>query len=154
MALTNTECFEPNGRCHIHGAYLEAQRSALAAQRSTHRAHVQALERRIAALESALAVAKATSEVKVIAFRREGQAPAVAPLVAPETSVTDEQHRDSGEHQALNTRVESAPLGPDPAQVWCDDADSFEERLAARAFFNQESVDEPARRWFLKTLDA
>ena len=37
----------------------------------------------------------------------------------------------------------------DPSLAWIDPEATFEERIAARAFFHHGDVDQPARRWFL-----
>ena len=47
-------------------------------------------------------------------------------------------------------RPEPDEAEPDFSHAWGDADASFEERIAAKAFFREEAIDEPSRRWFLE----
>lgn len=86
-------------------------------------AEVRALRKRVLELETALAEAQNRAEPA-----RETDGPPADQVVDP----SDDARRSD-----------------DPSQAWADPEATFEERLAARAFFHHGDVDQPARRWFL-----
>ena len=112
-------------------------------------AELRLLRQRVAALESALAAAhlpvppehdrsvSPASSVTEVDFSRHQTpaavsefAPAVVPAVAP-------------------VRVDAVVSDEAAAKVWASSDVTFEERIAAKAFFGHGSVDEESRSWLL-----
>lgn len=112
-------------------------------------AELRVLRQRLATLESALAAARVpvplrqgrpvslATPVTELDFARRGGpaqasefAPAIVPAVAP-------------------VRIEAVISDEAAAQVWASPDVSFEERIAAKAFFGHGSVDEESRSWLL-----
>ena len=121
-------------------------RGILASQAATHAEEVRLLRRRVAVLESALA-SKAPSQPgpktgakcqDVATANSEFSTPLAPAVVAAATKPVP--------------TPESTPV-PDPAfaLAWSQgEATSFEERVAEKAFFQSDTIDEPARKWLLK----
>ena len=130
-ALSDEEprCIVRRGRCVVHGVSGEPE--------TTHRAQIEiaALRNRITELEAALEKARRDKHVAL--------------AVSPKPSNIVLHPSPGGAADDLGT-PQPAAEAVTFSEAWSDTNATFEERLAARAFFDCDENDEPARRWFLK----
>ncbi len=149
-------------------------RGLVADQAAAYAEEVRALRQRVALLEAELAATKAASGVETPVVRAVPPSTSTdlaspcptnaptssefteqsAPAVVAAASVTPRRQaaRVAAEEDAP-PRSESLEPASQPgfAQAWTaeDDAATFEERVAERAFFRDDTVDEESRSWLL-----
>lgn len=102
---------------------------------ASHATEVRLLEQRVRELERALVEATNTTGREQIML-------AAAPAF---------EHSGTGTESRLPTAEEiaAARRANAAACVWVDDEASFEEKVAARAFFGDDGNETPSRRWLL-----
>ena len=128
-------CRAERGACRVHGAQF-------ASMQASHAAEVSALRRRIETLEASLA----QSEAARAAQARVADQP---PVTSIDIHSTDRRKTDrvSDVSDQLAAHASNITTG---AAAWDDDEATFNERIAALAFFRDDDSDQPARRWFLR----
>jgi hypothetical protein len=147
-------------------------RGLVADQAAAYAEEVRALRQRVALLEAELAATKAASGaetpvVRAVPPRTSTDLSSPCPTNAPSSSEFTEQSAPAvvaattlHRRQAARVCAEDAPSGSEPlepasqlgfAQAWTaeDHVATFEERVAERAFFRADTVDEESRSWLL-----
>lgn len=148
-------------------------RGLVADQAAAYAGEVRALRQRVALLEAELAATKAASGVetpvvRAVPARTSTDFASPCPTNAPTSSEFTEQSAPAvvaaattvPRRQATRVAAEDAPSGSEPlepaprpgfAQAWTaeDHTATFAERVAERAFFRADTVDEVSRSWLL-----
>lgn len=128
-------CAVERGVCRVHGAQF-------ASMQASHAAEVSSLRRRIEALETSLAQAEAARAAAVPVADQ-------PPVTSIDIHATDRRKTDRGADlgEQLTANASNITTG---AAAWDDDDATFSERIAALAFFREDDSEEPSRRWFLR----
>jgi len=136
-------------------------RGLMADQRAAHAEEVRLLRQRVAVLESALTAATASqvvppSKVSTQAAPVRRLAPVSvfsAPVTPAVVAVAPASEHNDSVSQVPAASEEAVRAMPDQgfAAAWSDDesSNSFEERIAEKAFFQVGVVDESSRNWLL-----
>jgi len=150
-------CPEEAGSCRVDGDEVEATETA-----PTYLAEVTSLRQRITELEDQLAqrLPRASEEAEASVSTAPSTQPAVVATEETDSSrkcvseafLTDARAATMSQHEVNDTAGDFATFyesETEPALSWTDPDASFEERMAARAFFDADG-DESARRWLLE----
>ncbi len=124
------DCQLHDDRCVVHGVSAHEIRH--------HAAQVIELRSRVAQLEHALAKASADSIRSVPLHGDHAVSPATGVSGSRDLSLLPPP-------PPVPTVVDDDPF----EEGWTGENASFEERIAARLFFQEDAVDERSRRWFL-----
>lgn len=131
----------------LHQELDQTTHEVMADSTSLYVDEVRALRQRVAVLEAELAATKATHGSE----RPERIAPSlISTDLAPEAESVTSEFCESA-IPAVQPAVVAAEPEAGFAQAWTEEAEtsSFEERIAAKAFFQASTVDEGSRSWLL-----